>query len=159
MARGGVKGGKNFRRKIAELQRRGKLLASTVATVGFHDQHIAQFAALHEFGGKARDGSRLPERPAFRAAYPVMADAMRDAIEADAKGKGGLPDRGAIEAGARDARDALRRSYEHAPGPPVGERQAARKAGTPGAGRLLIGSEGPKLPGHIEAEIDGRKVD
>ena len=41
----------------------------------------------------------------------------------------------AIEAGARDALEAMVNSYMHAPGPPVGERQAGRKAGTPGAGR------------------------
>ena len=56
------------------------------------------------------------------------------------------------------ARDILKRSYETFAGPGLSERQAARKAGTPGAGRELVGSEGPKLIGHLEARVNGRTL-
>ena len=154
-----TRGGKKFKRKIADLRKRDAAVTATTAEVGFHEQHVAQIAALHEFGSKAKDGTLLPERPAFRSAYPAMGAAMTAAIKAEGgKGKG-LPSKAAIEAGARAAKDALVASYHNAPGPPVGERQEARKAGTPGAGRLLIGAQGPRLVDHIDAQVDGKAVD
>ena len=159
MARGGLKGGKRHTQKIRELQREGKRRHGTKVEVGFFDPRVATIARQHEYGTKTSDGTRLPERPAFRAALPAMQQAIRAALASDAgKGLGYVTD-AAIEAGARDALEAMVNSYMHAPGPPVGERQAGRKAGTPGAGRLLVGREGPKLISWIEAEIDGRKVD
>ena len=55
------------------------------------------------------------------------------------------------------ARDTIKRSYETFDGPGVGPRQAARKEGTAGAGRELVGSEGPKLVERIKAR--GERAD
>ncbi|MCY4396349.1 MAG: hypothetical protein OXC10_14570 [Rhodospirillaceae bacterium] len=159
MTAGGVRGGKKFKRKMADLRTRAAALDGTVAEIGFHEPHVAAIARLHEYGSKGEGGAPLPERPAFRAALPAMGKAMTGAIAAEGgKGKG-APSKAVIEAGARGAKAALVRSYEHAPGPPVGEQQEARKAGTPGAGRLLIGAEGPALIGHISAKVDGGDVE
>ena len=66
---------------------------------------------------------------------------------------------GALDDAARDVRDAIKASYRRAPGPPLSEVQRARKRGTEGAGRKLIGHRGERLIDHVEAHNEGRKVD
>ena len=40
----------------------------------------------------------------------------------------------------------------------MSERQAARKRGTPGEGRKLVGSRGERLIRHLKARVDGRDL-
>ena len=159
MARGGVKGGKRYKRTLRNMERRGKELAATTAEVGYFEPHVAQIAMLHEFGSKPRGAPRLPERPAFRGAMPAMGKAMVDAIKVEVGTGRGVPSKAALEVGARGAKEALAKSYANAPGPDVGPRQQARKVGTPGADKLLVGREGPKLIDHISAEVNGDEVE
>ena len=56
------------------------------------------------------------------------------------------------------ARDLLRASYLTFKGPSLSERQAERKAGSPGQGKELVGHEGPRLVSHLRAYVDGAEV-
>ena len=130
--------------------------------VGFKDRRIAALAATHEFGLEAADGRvKLPERPAFRNSLPEVQKAMRDELLRIAKATSPFP--GYTDADwkriAEVGRDALRRGYEKGDhGEPLSERQEARKRGTAGEGKQLVGSRGPRLVAHIHAWVDGKIV-
>lgn len=154
-----IKGGERLKRYIAEVQRNRDKLRGTKAEVGFFGPQIATLAATHELGQRDRDGSvKLPARPAFGRARDKVRQEFRQALRAEVEGKRGMISRDALEAAALAGLEAVRKSYMNAPGPPLSERQQARKAGTPGEGKKLIGVKGPKLIEHLEARIDGQKV-
>jgi len=78
-----------------------------------------------------------------------MNDAFRRTI---AKG-GSMPSPAHMAEAGEAAAAKVRESYLNAPGPEVSERQEARKRGTPGEGRTLVGTKGPRLIDHIESEV------
>ena len=106
--------------------------------------------------------TRLPERPAFRQGVADLERALpglwHDALGGQDWRRGVVVSEAAAVKVALAARDILKRSYETFAGPGLSERQEARKAGTAGAGCELVGSEGPKLIGHLEARVNGRTV-
>lgn len=143
-------GGDKLMESIRESKARAAQIEATVIEVGFRDTRIATLAAQHEFGGR-----NVPERPAFRAGV-----ARLDGVIAEQQGGwSGLPDDDDIVELARGMADTIRDSYENFHGKPLSRRQQQRKEGTPGAGRQLVGSEGPKMIGHIGAWVNGNKVD
>ena len=152
MARSRVTGGKKLARKIRDLRKGAAALDDSAIEVGFFDPRIAAVAAQHEFGVK-RGRTLLPERPAFRAGLEDAKAALVETIKAEGGRGKGLPDDAALDRGAEEVREAIRQSYLAAPGPELSEAQAARKAGTPGANKLLIGTEGPKMIDRIEARV------
>ena len=122
--------------------------------VGF-DSPTSRIAAMHEFGS-----GDLPERPVIRVAARPGGSMTRAVREATRKVKG-MP----TQAQARDIAKAgvkgLQRAYRAAGGTvkPVGEAQRARKRGTPGEGRVLVGTEGEVLISRIVGKVDGNAVD
>ena len=125
--------------------------------VGF-PREVAGLAAAHEFG-VAR--IHLPERPAFRRANATMRKALAPIVARELRrNRGALDDAGAV-AIARAAVKHVRAEYEAfalSGSPSLGPAQEARKEGTPGAGRLLIGSEGPKMLDRLTGWVNGREV-
>ena len=154
----GVKGGQRLLRKLKDLQRGVRQTPSGKVEVGYFGR-VASLARAHEYGQRDRQGGvRVPARPAFHAGLRAARQAWTNTLEKDAKAHGGMVTRDGVEAGARAVKRAIRASYLKAPGPPVGEAQAARKRGTKGEGKLLVGTRGPKMIDHLEARVDGRKV-
>ena len=153
-------GGARLRRYIAERRPLISWLDSLDLRVGFPDGFIMPLAILHEFGHRE---SGLPMRPAFRAGLIKMRPAwkrrckaiLREASKPDAH-KATL--RTMIRAAMAEQKILLVRSYESYHGAPLSERQQARKAGTPGEGKQLTGSEGPRLIGHISAWIGTNEI-
>ena len=151
---GRVTGGKKLARFI-RAQKRGAERDYRI-TVGFVDRRIAPLAAQLEFGNPR---TKLPARPAFRnALVDIRKDVRKVAAAELRRNRGTLDDKGA-ERIAIAGRDALQRSYFEFEGPGLSERQEARKRGTRGAGKELIGSRGPKLIGHIRALVNDVDVD
>lgn len=156
-----VRGGDKARRVFREMKARRVSLP--LIEVGFKDRRIAALAANHEFGLEDADGRvKLPERPAFRNSLPDVQKAMRDELLRIAKATSPFP--GYTDADwkriAVVGRDALRRGYEKGDhGEPLSERQEARKRGTAGEGKQLVGSRGPRMIEHIGAWVNGRRVD
>ena len=140
------------------------MLESLELTVGFPDGFIMPLALAHEFGTRDQSGkSVLPERPAFRSARPEMRRAWRRQCKAIMRAVSKpRASRSTVLAMVRSAvkeqRDILVRSYETFHGEPLGERQRARKRNTPGEGKQLTGTRGPRLIGHISAWVDGVEV-
>ena len=125
-------------------------------TVGFHDRRIASLAASHEFGERDRDGGvTLPERPAFRQGVRRGEDMLR---EATAKVSAHQLNRAKVGELMGLMRDEVKASYRSFRGEPLSERQEARKKGTAGAGKQLVGHEGERLINRIEARVDGDEV-
>ena len=158
-------GGKRLKAFIKAKRRQVAKLQNRTLSVGFHEPQFAALAATHEFGTRDPDGSRkLPARPAFRqAASEVRKDwkrATRKAAKAlsDPKNTGEGPEL-KLREGAADAAESVRESYSRFHGAPLSERQKARKSGTPGAGRQLVGHKGPRLLDRITArDADGSEV-
>ena len=152
-----VKGGKKLARFLSNSKRAAS--AFPVIDVGFLDRHIAVLAGRLEFGDP---NANLPERPAFRQGIGDLERALPGLWKGAVHGKDWRAGIGITEAEAVKvalaARDILARSYETFSGVGLSARQEARKAGTPGAGRELVGSEGPKLIGHLEARVNGRTL-
>ncbi|MDE0274148.1 MAG: hypothetical protein OXP11_23400 [Gammaproteobacteria bacterium] len=130
-----------------------------VVTVGFHDPAMSAIAVVHEFGA-----GRVPERPAFRLGVdqaerhwernkPSVFRTGQDAVR-----HGSGVDDAKLTALAIELRDIIRQAYHDFHGAPLSERQRQRKAGTSYADEQLIGAEGPKLIGHIHAEVNGQQV-
>ena len=147
-----VQGGKRWARFLKASKRaKGKQPA---VTVGFHERHVAQLAGQLEFGNP-RTG--LPERPAFRSGVETLKRTLpgvvRDAVGGHDFRKGITVSQSAVVEVGTEARDTLKAAYLGFDGPGVGPAQAARKRGTPGEGRELVGSAGPKLISRIEARI------
>ena len=148
-----IKGGKKLKAFLRNAARSSRKPQPT-AEAGFLEPHVARLAARLEFGDPR---SSLPERPAFRMSRDDAMKAGRVAI-VDALGKETRTGRFAVaDTAAKVAADAMaetiRGSYETFHGAPTSERQEARKRGTPGAGRQLVGHEGPKLIGHIKGRV------
>ena len=156
----GIKGGKKLAAYIKRAKRQAARTQRTKTEIGFLEPNMATLAAVHEFGTRAEDGSsKLPPRPAFGRSLRDLRREYRDTLRKRAKGEIEGVKRGMLEAAAEAGKQAVAASYEEgAPGRPVGPGQAARKKGTPGEGRLLVGTRGPRLAEHVEAEVDGSKV-
>ena len=155
------------RRAAKYVQTRRALLAMLEGLkleVGFPDGYIMPLAIAHEYGARDKSGkSVLPERPAFRGARREMNRAWRRQSKAIMRAVSKpRASRTAVLAMVRFAvkeqREILVRSYERFEGEPLGERQRARKAGTPGEGKQLTGTRGPRLIGHLSAWVDGVEV-
>ena len=161
MAIGGkikIRGGQRLARYIAELTRSREQLKGTKAEVGFFGPQIATLAATHEFGSRPKDGTKVPARPAFGRARPEMRQGFRQALRQQVEGKRGLITPQALEVAAVRALEVVRESYRSAPGPELSERQQARKRGTPGEGRKLVGHRGERLIQHLQARVERRRV-
>ena len=165
---GRVRGGEKLNAWFRSRRRLARELAGDDGkrSVGFHDARIASLAAQHEFGAKGRaDAPDLPARPAFRQSMrDVQAGFKRDVREAGriaADPKGSAADiRDALDTAASKAAETVRDSYRDFKGAPLSEWQQARKTGTLGEGRQLVGHKGERLIDHIEAKDEGgRKVD
>ena len=141
-------------RSIMESKAKGAELEATVIEVGIKDQErrIAPLAMQLEFGNVR---TRLPERPAFRAGV----ERLPGVIQEHQATWSGMPTQEQLAALAVDMRDTIRESYLNFHGLPLSERQRERKEGTPGAGKQLIGHEGPKLVEHIGSWVNDNKVD
>ena len=152
-----VRGGDKLKRFIREAKSRAG--RAPLIQVGFVDDRIAPLAYAHEYGVGQGPGS-LPERPAFRNALPAVQKAMRDELLRIAKATSPFPGYKPqhFKQVAIAGRDALRAGYLAFEGEPLSAVQTARKAGTPGAGRQLVGSRGPRMIEHIEAFVNGVRV-
>lgn len=144
-----VKGGSRLKAHLAK-QRRAIRTGPKSTTVGFHDT-TGPLAKQLEYGNPA---TNLPERPAFRKALTAAAKAHSDALKA---ASGALTQATAAKAGEASAA-AIKASYLGFQGAGLSEIQRARKEGTAGANRELVGHRGPKLIEHISVEVDGVKV-
>ena len=151
------RGGHRLKRFIREVERAAK--DPPVIEIGFKDKRIAPLAAAHEFGHAS---TNLPERPAFRNSLDRVGEVV---VETILEGKRGRVAREGFGIGkelaaevAVAARDEVRASYDRFHGEPLSERQRARKRGTAYETDQLVGSEGPKLIGHIRAFVDGEEV-
>ena len=153
-----IKGGAKLARYLSHAKRNNEKLRETKAEIGFLEPRIATLAATHELGRRGRDGTVVPARPAFGAARPEIRREIKRVLRTEAQGEPGLIDPGAMAAAAAAGLREVVTSYQSAPGPPVGERQQARKRGTPGEGRKLVGSRGERLIRHLSASVNGRKV-
>lgn len=141
-----VTGGKRLRRHLRAKAR--EIANPTALEVGFLDKRMAALAATQEFG--LLDGeTRIPSRPAFRRGIPSANAAVRAAM----KRAGAMPSQAEIDLAGQAATEAIKGSYMQAPGPDLSDRQAARKQGTPGEDKLLIGHRGPRLIDHIRARL------
>ena len=145
-----VRGGKRLAAHLRQMRRQSDRLHGRTIEAGFLEPHIAGLAVSHEFGH-----GDIPPRPAFSRAEN---DAKR-AIRQHLKRLPGLPENSDLEAAGEAAAEVIRESYQDAPGPALSERQEARKEGTPGAGRKLVGHEGEKLIGHIRSRVVDRPGD
>lgn len=130
--------------------RKGDELAGATVAVGFiRDPLAARVAAELEFGSHA-----LPERPAMRQSQREVTDAIRDVLP---EGLRTLPAPAVLQEVADVAAEAMRKSYiksgQSGALAPVSAKRAERKAGTPGVGRVLVGTRGPKLIERIRAEV------
>ena len=150
-----VRGGKKLAAFMRASKRAGAAKGRDV-TVGFHDRAIAQLAGQLEFGNP-RTG--LPERPAFRQGRDDLKRTLPGVVEQAVSGtdwrKGIIVGHSAAVDIGEAGRETIKASYLGFSGEGVGPAQAARKAGTPGEGRTLVGSEGPRLVERIEAKVDG----
>ena len=129
--------------------------------VGFKGQ-VATLARLHEFGLEDPDGRvTVPERAAFRAGLSTAERAVSSEVKRIAKSRtpftGFTPADAAAIGGV--VWDAIVESYRNFEGEPLSAVQTARKAGTPGAGRLLVGSRGERMISHISVWVDGQRVE
>ena len=153
MARSYIRGGAKLSRFLRNARASGAASQPTIEA-GFLERHVASLAARLEYGDVR---SSLPERPAFRIAAP---DALAAGSRIVAEAFGSRVRDGVFAVADSDARRAadamaetIRKSYSTFHGAPTSARQAARKQGTEGAGRQLVGHEGPKLIGHIRGRV------
>ena len=155
-----VRGGDLLKRFAAKVRRNRQQLSGTKVEVGFFGPQISTLAALHEFGQRDADGGpKSPPRPAFRAALPKLRSEFRQSVRRNVEAESGvLITRAAVQEAAKAALHAIVESYRDAPGPQVGPAQQARKAGTLGEGRKLVGTRGEKLISHLQARVNGEKV-
>ena len=155
-----VRGGQRIKRLAREM--RARRVNLPLIEIGFKDRRIAALAATHEFGLEDAEGKvRIPERPAFRNGIGAMQRAASREVKRIAT-SGPRPFKGFTSADAeiigRVALDSMLESYRNFEGAPLSERQEARKAGTPGAGRQLIGHRGERMLEHLGLWIDGQRV-
>ena len=154
----GVKGGAKLAKYVRQVQRQAAKVQGVKTEIGFFGQ-VAPLAYAHEYGRRDKAGARVvPARPAFAQSLPELRKRYRDTLRQELEGKRGMVTVEALERAADAALGAVRESYQNAPGPELGESQQARKAGTPGEGRKLIGTRGPKMIDHLEARVERRRV-
>lgn len=142
-----TRGGERLKRWVQEKEAEGEAMRGIAITVGFHERHIASLAALLEIGK-----GTIPARPAFETSIPRVKEAARSAIRAELVGVGTI-DRAGAQRIADTAAQALRDGYldfAESGSPALSARQARRKRGTRGAGKLLVGARGPRLINRIE---------
>lgn len=159
MAKSFTTGGQKLARFIKDTERNLAPAKLPKVTVGFHDPAMSAIAVVHEFGF-----GRVPERPAFRLGVEQAKrhwernkqSVFRTGQDAVRHGSG--VDDAKLAALATELRDIVRQAYLDFHGAPLSERQRQRKAGTSYADKLLIGAKGPKMIGHIHAEINGQQV-
>ena len=148
-------------RALAKFMRASKKGVGKQATidVGFHEPIVGRLASRLEFGDP---NANLPERPAFRAGIGdlkrTLPGVVRRAVGGHDFRKGITVSQSAVVEVGTEARDTLKSAYLTFHGPGVGPAQAARKKGTVGEGRELVGSEGPRLVSRIEAKVDGEQI-
>ena len=151
-----VRGGQNLKRFLRNAAR-SNATPQASAEAGFLTPHIAGLAARLEFGDPRTD---LPERPAFRAsripAGQAGAKIVAKALSARTREGVFVVDEAHAGAAADAMAEKIRAGYRTANVAPVGERQAARKLGTPGSSRELVGHRGEKLIGHIRGRVARR---
>ena len=145
-----VTGGRRLKRYLREVRRKAERAPSGVAVGIVDDPHVATLAEQLEYGNPK---TNLPERPAFRQGVERAIPEARAAIREEAKKGGGVIDRAAAERVGEVAADEIRQAYRSFDGPGLSEAQAARKIGTKGEGRELIGTEGPKLVDRIGSRV------
>ena len=143
-----VRGG----RKLSAWLRRAKGSApnnrGVILAVGYHDRAVASLAYQHEIGA-----GRLPVRAAFQLAIEdmkrVVQKAMQKGLSAGRRRAGDYTVN--YDTIGRVASEALLQSYFNRARElkPVSPRRERAKAGTPGAGKPLIGVRGPRLPAKI----------
>ena len=155
-----VRGGDNLRRVFREMKARRVNLP--LVEIGYKDRRIAALAATHEFGLEDAEGRvKVPERPAFRGGIDAMQSAASREVKRIAT-SGPRPFKGFTQADAvrigRVALESMLESYRTFEGEPLSERQEARKEGTEGAGRLLVGHRGERMLDHLGLFIDGQRV-
>ena len=155
-----VRGGDKLKRLAREMRARRSTLP--LVEVGFKGQ-VATLARLHEFGLEDPDGRvTVPERAAFRAGISAAERAVSSETKRIAT-TGPRPFMGFSESDAaaigRVVWAAIVASYRNFEGEPLGEVQTARKAGTPGAGRQLVGAKGERMISHLSVWVDGVRVE
>lgn len=154
----GVKGGERLAKYLRQVQRQSARVQNVKTEIGYFGR-VAPLAYAHEYGRRDKAGARVvPARPAFGRSLHDLRREYRDTLRREAKGSLGLVTLPMLEDAARAGLGAVRESYLDAPGPELSERQQERKAGTPGEGRKLVGSEGTRMIDHLRAEVNGRKV-
>ena len=154
----GVKGGAKLAKFIRKARASAAKVQGVKTEIGFFGP-VAPLAAAHEFGKRDKSGGRVvPARPAFAQSMPELRKSYRDTLRREARGSLGNITLPMLQRAATAALGAVRESYENAPGPKLGKSQQARKAGTPGEGRKLVGTRGPKMIDHLEARVERRRV-
>ena len=156
-----IRGGAKLARFIKRARASARQVEGVKTEIGFiRDPKIARLAATHELGARDAKGRRkLPARPAFGRSLEDLRQAYKRTLRSEARESVGSVTAPMLAAAARAGLEVVRKSYRSgAPGPPVGPGQEARKRGTAGAGKLLVGVEGPKLSEHLTAEVGGSKV-
>ena len=153
-----VHGGHKLKRFLKEAQRKQSTIKKI--EIGFIDEgskRIASLAATHEFG-LTTASVQIPERPAFRNG---ITEIRRGALLPEkiklAKANNGYLTNADVIKLARMMHAIIVDSYLNFHGAPLSRLQTERKAGTKGAGKQLIGSEGPKLISHIGLWVDGKR--
>ena len=136
-------GGANLMRHIREAKAQS---GETVVEVGFKGP-VATLAAQHEWGNPR---ARLPERPAFRRGLRQAEPELQEWL----LHLGRVPTDEDKQEFALMLLDRIKQGYLEFEGQPLSERQQQRKIGTPGQGRQLVGSEGPKLIEHLTACVN-----
>ena len=153
-----VRGGKKFAAFVREFKRAQR--ERHVIDVGFHDRAIAALAGQLEYGNPK---TNLPERPAFRQGIGDLKRSLvgefKGVVSAHDLKRGLVFDKEDAASIGKVAAETIRSSYLTFHGEGLSETQEARKRGTPGAGKELIGHEGPKLIGHIGAKVDGEDAE
>ena len=123
-----IRGGDKLQRKLREMARASAALDGTVIEIGFFSGPEAGLAVMHEFGNVR---TRLPERPAFRAALmPADLSRITQAVTREHGLSPDLPRRFAIA-----LFEHIRDTYLE-----------------------FEGAGGPKLSAHLEARVNGQTV-
>ena len=146
-----------WKAKMRRLEANATATASQTATIGFHDRRMAGLAATHEFGS-SKTKPPTPERPAFRNGVSQAKDALGPVMRRSFEGAMLLRGKVSLERAALTVLREIESAYQSPGGPPLSERQEKRKAGTPGRGKKLVGTRGPKLLSHLSARVNGREV-
>ena len=154
-----VRGGHKLKAWLREAQtRQSKIKKIEIGFVDEQGNNIPGIAATHEFG-LDRAGVYIPERPAFRLGIEAAKrETKRERIQRWRANKGYLTDADVL-AIARKIHAIIKREYLTFQGTELSPLQKERKRGTPGEGKQLQGTEGPKLIEHVGLWVDGVRRD